>query len=175
MTLKQLCLRAKKQINHLHTNPSDGHPSNHQSMRKVKNFTTKNVPENKKKTWACENSKSKEIDDDVKKEVEETPNAPDAVEEHSMEDAEEVDESQNNGVCQQRMEQNRKKKACCAICTKEDGHNKKKETVKKKMTKSIPKYICMSCSNYEEQHRKTSTKSRKEESSSCYIHKWAWH
>ena len=41
-----------------------------------------------------------------------------------MEDAEEVDESQNNGVCQHRMEQNRKKKACWAICSKEDGHNK---------------------------------------------------
>ena len=41
-----------------------------------------------------------------------------------MEDAEEVDKSQNNGVCQHRMEQNRKKKACCAMCTKEDGHNK---------------------------------------------------
>ena len=41
-----------------------------------------------------------------------------------MEDTEEVDESQNNGVCQHRMEQNRKKKACCAMCIKEDGRNK---------------------------------------------------
>ena len=60
----------------------------------------------------------------LKKEVEERPNAPNVVEEHGMECAEEVDESQNNGVCQHRMEQNRKKKACCAICTKEDGRNK---------------------------------------------------
>ena len=90
-------MRAKKQINHLHTNPSDGHPSNHQSMRKVRKKYTKKVPESKKKTWSHENSKSKEIDDDVQKEIEERPNAPDVVEEHSMEDAEEVDESQNNG------------------------------------------------------------------------------
>ena len=102
MTMKWLCLRAKKQINHLHTNPSDGHPSKHQESQKK--FTSKQVPESKKKTWSCENSKNKEIDDDVQKEVEETPNAPDVVEEHSMEDAEEVDESLNNGVCQHRME-----------------------------------------------------------------------
>ena len=72
-------------------------------MRKVrKKFTTKKVPESKKKTWACENSKRKEIDD-VQKEVEERPNAPNVVEEHSIEDAEEVDESQNNGLCQHGM------------------------------------------------------------------------
>ena len=61
-----------------------------------------------------------------------------------MEDAEEVDESQNNGVCQHRMEQNRKKKACCAMCTKEDGHNnsqtekkQSEENYGKECTKSI--------------------------------------
>ena len=76
--------------------------------------------------------------------MEERPNAPNIVEEHSMEDAEEVDESQNNGVCQHRMEQNRKKKACCAMCTKEDGHNKSQTKKKqseekdgKERTKSI--------------------------------------
>ena len=89
-----------------------------------KNFTTKIVPNSKKKTWSCENSKSNEIDDDVQKEVEERPNAPDVVEEHSMEDAEEVDENQNNGVCKHRVECNRKKKTCCGMCTNEDNHNK---------------------------------------------------
>ena len=58
--------------------------------------------------------------------------------EHSMEDAEEVDESQNNGVCKHRMERNRKKKAC------RDGHNKSQTKKKpseekdgKEHTKSI--------------------------------------
>ena len=41
-----------------------------------------------------EKSKGKEIDDAVQKEVEERPNAPDIVEEHSMKYAEEVDENQ---------------------------------------------------------------------------------
>ena len=79
--------------------------------------------------WACENSKSKEIDD-VQKEVEEKPNAPNVVEEHSIEDAEEVDKSQNNGVCQYRMEQNRKKKACCTMHKRRwwQQVSKKKET-----------------------------------------------
>ena len=100
-------------------------PKHEESLKK---FTTKKVAESKKKTWSRENSKSKEIDD-VQKEVEERPNAPDVVEEHSIEDTK-VDESQNNGVCQHRMEQNRKKKACCAMCAKQDGRNKSQTKMK---------------------------------------------
>ena len=77
-------------------------------------------------------SKSKSIDDDVQKEIEEIPNAP---------DAEEVDENENDKVCKHRMVHNRKKKACCGMCTKENVHNKSqtKKKVKKKMATSIPK------------------------------------
>ena len=52
-----------------------------------KNFTTKKVPTGKKKTWSHEKSKSKAIDDDVQKEVEEIPNVPNVVKEHSMEES----------------------------------------------------------------------------------------
>ena len=61
-----------------------------------KNVTTKKVPNSKKKTWSHERSKSKEFDDDVLREVEERPNTPDVVEQHNMEDGEEVDENGNN-------------------------------------------------------------------------------
>ena len=47
-----------------------------------------------------------------------------------MEDAEEVNEIQDNGVRKHRTEQNRKKKTCCPMCTKEDAH-KKSQTKKK--------------------------------------------
>ena len=40
-------------------------PPQHEESQKK--FTTKKVPESKKKTWSRENSKSKEIDDDVQK------------------------------------------------------------------------------------------------------------
>ena len=43
-------------------------PRHEESQKKL---TTKTVPESKEKTWSCENSKSKEIDNDVQKEVEE--------------------------------------------------------------------------------------------------------
>ena len=47
-----------------------------------------------------------------------------------MEDAEEVNEIQDTGVCKHR---NRKKKTCCPMCAKEDGH--KKSQTKKKQNK----------------------------------------
>ena len=80
-------------------------------------------------------SKIKSIDDDVQKEIEEIPNAP---------NAEEVDQNENEKVCKHRTVRNRKKKAWCGMCTKENVHNKsqtkKKESEEKdgnKHTKSI--------------------------------------
>ena len=95
-----------------------------------KNFTTKKVPNSKKKTWSCEKSKSNEIDDVEEKEIEERQNEPEVVEEVSMEEGEEVNEIQDTAVCKHR---NRKKKTCCPMCTKEDGC--KKSQTKKKQNK----------------------------------------
>ena len=61
------------------------------------------------KTWLHGKSKSKAINDDVQKEVEEIPNASDVVKEHSTEYAQEVDENKNDRVCKHRMVCNRKK------------------------------------------------------------------
>ena len=100
-----------------------------------KNFTTKKVSTSKKKTWlhGKSKSKSKSIDDDVQKEIEEIPNAP---------NAEEVEENENDKVCKHRMVHNRRRKhgvECAQKKMSTISLKQKRKKVKKKMAMSIPK------------------------------------
>ena len=90
-----------------------------------------------------------------------------------MEDAEEVNEIQDTGVCKHR---NRKKKTCCPMCSKEDGckksQTKKKQNKEKDGEEHTESVFERAARIMKKNVQKPPPKI--EESFNCYIHEWPW-